>query len=478
MTRTLVVALALETACAVNPVTGKRQLSLVSEPEEIQLGQQGEADVGKSIGFTDAPKAQAYVAELGKRLSALTQRPGLPWTFHVVDDPSVNAFALPGGQINVTRGLLAYVNSEAELAGVVGHECGHVAAKHSVTQMTDQELAQVGLGLGSLFSPTLGQVAGAGMQLLFLKYSRADESMADSLGFDYMTAAGYDPRQMLALFDTLGRVQKATGSHLPQWLETHPDPGNRRQAIEQRMADAHKDFAGAKVDRDAILAVAEGLVFGADPRQGFFKGTTFFHPALKFQLDFPAGWKTQNSPQAVVGVSPQHDAALQLASAGTASPDAAAKQFFSQQGVQAGTALAARKLNGLDAVEGGFSATDSNGAPLAGTAAFIQLGGATWALVGFAPQASAAAAHPALEAAIASFRPLTDPAALGVQPAHVELVRVESDMTVDEFNQRHPSTIPVTEVAVINGLADGKATLKGGARAKRVTGSAPAVSMR
>src|SRR5215217_2729298 len=162
-------------SCARNPVTGKSELALVSESQEIQMGKQAAQEVAQTIGLYNDPKLEAYVAGIGKRMAAASERPNLPWEFHVVDDASVNAFALPGGFIYVTRGLLGAINDEAELATVVGHEIGHVTHRHSVEQMSKAQLAQLGLGLGSVFSPQIAQFAGVasqGLQLLFLKYGR------------------------------------------------------------------------------------------------------------------------------------------------------------------------------------------------------------------------------------------------------------------------------------------------------------------
>src|SRR5207253_10705317 len=160
-------------------------------------------------------------------------------------------FALPGGPVYVTRGILGTLMTEAELAGVMGHECGHIDARHSANQMSKAELAQVGLGLGSVLSPELAQlsqIAGAGLQVLFLKFSRDDESQADKLGFAYMANVGYDAREMLDVFKTLDRVSKlAGGGKLPEWLETHPDPGNRLTATQDRLEERKHDFAGAEV---------------------------------------------------------------------------------------------------------------------------------------------------------------------------------------------------------------------------------------
>ncbi len=185
--------------CSTNPATGEKQLNLVGEQQEIAMGKEASQQVDSSMGLYQDAGLQNYVASLGKRLAAVSERPNLPWKFQVVDDPSVNAFALPGGFIYVTRGILTYLNNEAELVGVMGHETGHVTAEHSVNQMSKQQLAQLGLGLGAMLKPDwaqkYGQLAMAGMSLLFLKFSRDDESQADELGLRYMEKLRYNPQR-------------------------------------------------------------------------------------------------------------------------------------------------------------------------------------------------------------------------------------------------------------------------------------------
>ena len=173
---TVVVAIG---SCATNPATGRRQLSLVSERQEITMGFQNDTGIVQQLGVYPDSGLQRYVRGLGEKLAAVSERPSLPWSFRVVDDPVVNAFAVPGGFIYVTRGLLAHMNSEAQLAAVLGHEIGHVTARHSVEQLSRAQLAQVGLGVGMVFSETVrqyGQVAGAGLGVLFLKFGRDDET--------------------------------------------------------------------------------------------------------------------------------------------------------------------------------------------------------------------------------------------------------------------------------------------------------------
>ncbi|MGH7719702.1 MAG: M48 family metalloprotease, partial [Gemmatimonadaceae bacterium] len=226
--------------CATNPVTGRSELSLVSESQEIQLGQQAAQQVAQSIGLVNDDALQQYVQRIGADLARESERPGLPWTFRVVDDPTPNAFALPGGYIFVTRGLMSLMENEAELASVLGHEIGHVTAKHQVQAISRQQLASLGLGIGMILSEDLrqyGELASAGLQLLFLKYGRDAERQADDLGFKYALNDGYDVRQMADVFASLQRASEKSGqSPLPSWLATHPYPEERIEATRARLA--------------------------------------------------------------------------------------------------------------------------------------------------------------------------------------------------------------------------------------------------
>src|SRR2546430_12709628 len=259
-------------SCFRNPATGKMQLNLLSESQEVELGKQAKQEAEQAYGiYKEKPELNRYIADIGKRLSAESGRPSLPWSYEIVDDASVNAFALPGGPVFITRGILGHLNTEAELAAVLVHETGHVAARHSANQMSKQQVAQIGLGIGSVLSPTVAsaaQVASAGPQLLFLKYSREDETQADELGFRYMTKVGYDPSQMIPLFQMLDGVSKQAGAgKTPGWLQTHPDPGNRPQATQQRLKTGLKGSAqGVKVEREKYLELSEGMAFGEDHR--------------------------------------------------------------------------------------------------------------------------------------------------------------------------------------------------------------------
>lgn len=454
-TKLLFCALAL-CSCVRNPATGKLDLDLVSRDQEVQMGQQAKQETEQTIGvYKESPQLTQFVADLGKQLAAVSNEPQDPFSYQIVDDSSVNAFALPGGPIFVTRGILTHLNSEAQLAAVMGHETGHVVAHHSANQMSKAQVAQVGLGLGSMLSPTLAslaQVAGAGMQLLFLKYSRDDETQADELGFRFMTKAGYDPNQMIPLFQMLDGVTKqAGGAKTPEWMETHPDPGNRLTATQQRLKTELKGTtAGMKVNRDEYLKLIDGLVFGEDPRQGFFKGDTFVHPGLKFQWTLPKGWQHQNSPQAVMAGSPKQDAILQLAPAGKLSPEEAAQKVFSQPGIKQGQPA---NVHGAK-VATTFQAQTQQG-NVEGVMAFIAYQGSTWMLVGYGGQGALAAYGDTFLSSMGSFGELRDSSVLDVKPARVKIVHLDAPISVSDFNAKYPSSIKADKVALINAVEAG-----------------------
>jgi predicted Zn-dependent protease len=464
----LAAAVALVIACATNPATGKKQLMLVSEAQEIAMGKEADQEAIGAYGLYPDTKVQAYVERLGKGLAAKSERPDLPWSFKVVDDPTVNAFALPGGYIYVTRGIMAHLRSEAGLVAVLGHEIGHVTGRHSASQMSKQTLAMGGLVLGMAVKPELQQFAGLAQQslgLLFLKFGRDDENQADELGLRYMTRQAYDPKEMLEVFGVLDGVTRAEGGgRMPDWLSTHPSPGNRTARIQGQIAAT--EASGTIVNRREYIRQLDGMVFGDNPREGFFQENAFYHPDLRFQLLFPRGFKTQNQKQAVVGVSQAQDAMITLTLAGGASPEEAARQFFSQQGVQAGRS-GRDTIGGLPAYTAFFEASTEEGT-LRGEVSFVSWDGKIYRLMGYAPAARFSTYQNAFDAAIRSFSRLTDSRYLNVQPKRLEVVNLERQMALPEFARAYPSTIEIGTVGLINGV--GANQMLSGGLAKRVVG--------
>jgi predicted Zn-dependent protease len=457
-------------ACATNPVTGRRELSLISESQEIQMGRQASQADLQRVGAVDNAAVRDLVRRIGTQMAAKSERPGLPWEFHVLDDASVNAFAYPGGFIFVTRGLLTHLNSEAELAEVIGHEIGHVTAKHTVAQMSQAQVAQIGLVAGSILSPRIaqyGELLGTGASLLFLKFGRDDELQADALGFQYSLANGYDVREAPKVFETLGRLAGDQAGRVPEWQSTHPDPGNRVARAQQRVAQLPQGaLAEARVNRESYLRLLDGMIFGENPRHGYFSGNAFLHPDLRFQFNTPNGWRRANLPDAVVAQSPDNAAQFQLVP-GQGSPAQALQAFLGQQGItvrQSGQTT----INGLPAVIAEFDAQAEQGT-LRGLVAALQHGGATYMLMGIMTPQAIASRGPEIDATIRSFRPLTDPAALNVQPARVEIVTLPRAMTGQAFVQQYPSSVPAEQVYVINAM-QAATQLPQGALVKRVVG--------
>jgi predicted Zn-dependent protease len=463
-------ALAGLAACAVNPVSGQRELALVTESQEIEMGRQTAAAAEAQLGLVDDRALQDYVQRIGNRLAQASERPALPWTFRVADDPTPNAFAAPGGYIFVTRGLLAMMRNEAELASVLGHEIGHVTARHSVSQMSRAQLAQIGLGVGAIVSPTIaqfGQLASGGLQLLFLSYGRDDERQADDLGYRYALAQTYDVREMVNVFAALQQSAALAGqSAIPSWLASHPYPAERIKRIEKRLETLPRS-PPLRVGEEDFMARIDGLMYGENPRNGYFESNRFLHPNLEFRLDLPQGWQLRNLAQAVVAGSPAKDALIQMTLA-EGGRQAAADAFFGQQGVTAGR-VTRETVNGLGAIVGQFQAQTEQGA-LGGIAAFITHRDRTFRILAYTPAAKLSDYEGTFRRSINSFARLTDRAALARQPNRLAIVRVPQSMTLTQFNQRHPSVVPLEELAIINQVAGSGTMLPANFMAKRVVG--------
>lgn len=457
------------TSCSVNPATGKRQLMLVSESQAIALGQQNDQAIVAEMGTYEDEELGRYVDGIGQRMAALSERPHLEWTFRVMDDPVVNAFALPGGYIYITRGILAHFNNEAELASVVGHEIGHVTGRHSANQLSKQQIAQIGLMGGMIANPELMQRIGDPLQsvvgLGFLKFSRDHERQADDLGLRYLIRAGYDPSPMADVFDTLARVSAAAGAErVPGWMSTHPVPENRRERIREQIRASGAPTQGT-VERERFMARIDGMVFGEDPRQGFFEGPLFLHPTMEFQIELPPGWKTQNTRSAVVGQSPESDAILVLTlAAGTSARDAFDKFFESEAIVSVPPAMGA--IHGMPTAGAGFRADTGQGI-VQGRVAFVEYGGRVFQIYGYTPDERWASREPEIRATLASFDRLRDARAKNVQPARIRIVRPARSMSLEEFAERYRASVPAATLALINRLDEGEG-VQGGVPYKTV----------
>jgi predicted Zn-dependent protease len=419
---------ALGSGCATNPVTGRSEFSLVTSNQEQEIGREGYKAVVAEYGIYDDLALQAYVDSVGQRLGRASHLPTLAWRFTVVDDPAVNAFAMPGGYIYITRGILAHLNSEAQLAGVLGHEIGHVTARHTASRITQQQLAGLGFGIASVVSEGFqryGQVAQTALGLLFLKYGRDDENQADQLGVDYATRAGYDPREIPGTYAMLKRVSERSGQRLPTFLSTHPDPGDREVRTTQLARQAASGKSGLAVRERGYLEHQVGLVFGRDPRQGFFEGERYYHPALRFQITFPAGWQTQDTRSSVVAVESSQRAAMHLTVAEKIrlSPTAYVAEL-ERSGRIAGARGSSETVGEYPAWIGRVTVKGKDEASVVYRAAFIgRPDERLFEILGRSAEPGDADDARIL-ASVQSFGALTDPKRLGRQPDRVRLARV------------------------------------------------------
>lgn len=457
-------------ACSRNPATGRLQFGLMSEDEEIALGRQSDARIRSSIGlYAEQPAVVELVRRVGRKISDATERPELPWTFRVLDDPSVNAFAVPGGYVYVTRGLLAHLNSEAELAAVLGHEAAHVTARHAAVQVRKQRTALSTVGLFRVIDPNLRHVGGIAAEtagLVLLKHSRDDENEADALGLRYVQRTGYDPAAIVEVFEVLAGVGSTSG-RVPTWLSTHPQPESRRA----RMAQA----IGSAADRDpeidrGYLSVIEGIVHGKDPRKGFMRGSTYLHPQVGFAVDTPAKWTVQYDATGLVALSPDEEALFVLGPTEHESAHEALEAFFADPSVARGQAWEG-EIGGVPMRSAAFALGQSPNR-IAGLVGYLEFRERVLAMIAVGPEAGWAERADAVAAAFSSFRPLTDPAVLGIDAMRIRILELPSAMSLRHLQQARPSVVPTEDLARLNHVTADE-TMPAGRPVKRVEGFDP-----
>jgi predicted Zn-dependent protease len=418
-------ALLALTGCARNPASGKRELMLVSEAQEIQMGREAARQIPDELGLLPEGEIAAFVRDRGFSIARASERPHLPWEFHVVDSSVVNAFALPGGFVYLTRGILAHMNSEAEMVGVLGHEIGHVTARHSAQQLTRAQLTQMGLGLGMVFVPEVrpfGDLLQGSLGLLFLKFGRDDESEADRLGVRYSLAERYDPREMAGFFGVLARLGERSGEAIPAWLSTHPDPLDREAKIETLVELTAPSDIRLEVGEESFKRMLQGMVFGEDPREGFLDGAVFKHPDLEFQIAFPEDWRVTNTRRRLLAGS--KEAAFEMTAARTgasADPRAHAARVFQRAGLEAGASRSLR-IGGFPAFVAEFRQVSASGA-IYGEAAFLLDRELMYELFAYTSLDRLSRMAGTFRRIFSSFARLTDPGDLAVQPQRITLYR-------------------------------------------------------
>ena len=443
--------------CARNPVTGKKEVVLMSEAQEVQMGQQADPEIIKQFGLYEDSSLQRYINRLGQQMAAVSHRTNIQYHFRVINSEVVNAFAVPGGYVYFTRGIMAHMNNEAQFAGVLGHEIGHITARHTVKQQRNQVLAQVGLIAGMIISPELarfGNVASQGLGLLLLKYGRDAERQSDELGVEYSAKIGYDPQYMADFFQTLERqAQQANSEELPGFLSTHPSPGERYNTVKQLAAEQKQklNLTNPKVNRNEYFDIIEGLIYGEDPKEGFLENGVFYHPPLKFQFNIPTNWAYQNSPQQVQLAARDGKAMMIFSLAQGNTLDEAASNVLQQFKLQLVNS-SRTTVNGFNAIAMVADLPQQQGT-LRTLSYLIQYGETIYLMIGVSALADFNAYNNLFANSMQSFRTLTDPVKLNKKP---ERIRIKTVTQGGSFQQVLRSYgVPdrrLEELAILNGF--------------------------
>ena len=458
----------LFSSCARNPVTGKRDFMLMSESQEIAMGKQSDPEIKSFFGTYDDQKLQQFIQQKGEAMAAISHRPDLPYEFKIVDSPVVNAFAVPGGYIYFTRGIMAHFNNEAEFAGVLGHEIGHVTARHSAKQYSKAMLAQVGMVAGMVLSPEFRQfadLANTGVSMLFLKFGRDAENQADRLGVEYSTKIDYDAQEMAGFFQTLQRLQAQSGGEaVPTFMSTHPHPSDRFNNVTKLAKKWQKKLNknNLETDRNGYLKMIDGIVYGDDPRQGFVENNIFYHPVLKFQFPTPQGWAFQNTPVQVQMANKEGNAAMVFRLAPGKSLREAAQQTLSSNNL---TAVESKEVsvNGYSALavvadqqpqqQQMQQQQQQQAPPIRVLAYFIQDGQNIYNFLGYSAQPDFQQHYSTFNSVINNFRKLTDQTKLNRKPDRVRVKTVDQNGTLKQaFQKLKVPAGQMNELALLNGM--------------------------
>ncbi|HMS66567.1 MAG TPA: M48 family metalloprotease [Saprospiraceae bacterium] len=451
------------TSCARNPVTGKRELTVISEAQEKQIGLESDPQIKAEYGVYEDAGLQSFITKKGNEMAAISHRPALGYEFKIVDSPVVNAFAVPGGYIYFTRGIMAHFNNEAEFAGVLGHEIGHITAKHANEMQRKQLFTQLLLIGGMIASEQFRQyadLASNAASVLLLKYSRDNESQSDKLGVEYSTEIGYNSHYMAGFFHTLQRLSGQSGA-VPTFMSTHPDPGNRFVEVNKYtdviQAAKNLDDATLMENRDTYLKMIDGIVFGEDPRQGFFENNVFYHPDLKFYFNVPNGWMTVNTPSKVQMAPEANYAILTMELEAGTDLNAAGKALVERNGLSV-VESTNTTVNGLPALAilGDVIPQDQNGQQGEAIRAMVYLinyNGAIYNLSGLSYKKTFNNYYNTFQNSMKSFNVLKDQAKINKLPSRVKIVSAKRDYTLQEgLKDYGMPQARFNELSILNGM--------------------------
>jgi len=449
------------TGCTISrsPVTGERVFYGYTWEEEQQLGAQADGQIVAQYGVYTDGDIDEYVNNIGEKVLQYSHLRGetvdpqyrnLEFTFRVLDSPVVNAFALPGGYIYVTRGLMAYLQNEAQLAVVLGHEIGHGGAilGQEVFDIPAQDILDIG---------------GTAVQLLFLSYSREHERESDRLGVEYAAKAGYVAEEGSDFFWVLRQLGEQSGQNLPTFLSTHPDPGNREVAIRDLAQKWSPSTEQTVINQDDFLESIRNVVFSDDPRQGFVENGTFYHPDMEFQFPVPDGWRVQNTASQVVIMQPDQQAALIFTiDAEAESVEEAAENFASQQGLQVEQSRP-RTINSMPAYEVEASAQPQQSQQSIGlVSVFIEKSNIIFQFIGYTSTELYSEYQTTFDRSINGFNDLWDQNVLNVQPWRISLVTADHTGSLSDFAPQQTTTeFSIQSLIILNQIRSGNEVEQG-----------------
>lgn len=445
------------TQCAKNPVSGNRQLVLMSEAQEISMGQSADPEIIGQYGLYPDSSLQKFINEKGKQMAAISHRPNIEYNFRIVDSDIINAFAVPGGYVYFTRGIMAHFNNEAEFAGVLGHEIGHIAARHSVAQQRNAMLGQLGIIAGVIIAPDLAQFAESasqGVGLLLLKFGRDAERESDRLGVEYSSKINYDAEEMAGFFKTLQRQSEAGGGQeLPDFMSTHPNPGDRFVTVSKLAKEWKKklNLTNPQENRNTYLKRIEGLIYGEDPAQGYVENNVFYHPVLKMQFPIPQAWSFINSPNAFQ-MAPKDGKAMMMLTLAQGKTLQEAASATMQQYKLTPVQNQEVKVNGLNAFAV-VADQKTEQQTLRTLSYFIQYNNNIYHLIGVSAIADFDAYANSFANTMKSFSQLTDPAKINKKAERVRIKTLSKASTLQEALRSY--SIPekrYEEMAVLNGM--------------------------
>jgi predicted Zn-dependent protease len=372
-------------ACSTNVATGEKQFTpFMPASSEAQIGAQEHTKILAQYGGPiENTSLSNYVTNIGQKLVPHTERNDVKYTFTVIDSPIVNAFALPGGYVYISRGILTMANNEAELAAVIGHEIGHVTARHSAERYSRGVLASIGASVisATIKTPGVDQAVGLGANLYLSSYSRAQESQSDDLGIRYIARAGYDPMAMSDFHRGL-KASTALDAKIAgrdgegeqfNYFSTHPITSQR---ITDSSAEARKYPANNTVNRENYLRAIDGMIYGDSPKQGFIVGKTFIHPVLGFKFNVPSNFSTENNPDQFIAASKRKNGPIAVFTGAKKQPNQTITQFLTNT-VLGGNLSKAVDLN-TTTINGMPAATVEVPGTIAGAKANIRMVAVQW----------------------------------------------------------------------------------------------------